>query len=52
MKKIALTVAVLALGLAACGGKSGKSDQNVVVVDETESRNVDECPRADGQPCA
>lgn len=27
MKKIALTVAVLALGLAACGGKSGENTE-------------------------
>jgi hypothetical protein len=50
MKKIAL-IAVMTLGLAACGGKSGKDRD--VVVNETEAPvlNVDECPRADGQPC-
>lgn len=49
MKKIALTVAVLALGLAACGGQSDKN-RAVDTVDEPEF-NADECPRADGQPC-
>jgi hypothetical protein len=44
-----LIVAVLALGLAACGGQSGDTRHNV---DEPDAvQNVDECPRADGQPC-
>lgn len=49
MKKVALTVAVLALGLAACGGQSGKGDAKT---EPGKGNTVDECPRGDGQPCA
>lgn len=46
-----LTTAPLAL--AACDGDSDdRPDQNIVVDDpDGPGDNVDECPRADGQPC-
>lgn len=58
MRKIIL-VAGLALALAACGGKSDKvsgsvGDGNTIVnePDAPAGYNADECPRADGSPCA
>lgn len=47
MKKI-LTIAVLTLALAACGGQSGNNNGGNT---NSVEQNIDECPRADGTPC-
>lgn len=49
MKKIALTIAVLTLGLAACD-KDEPVDRNYST-NSSVHNDVDECPRADGTPC-
>jgi hypothetical protein len=49
MKKIALLALVVpALAIAACGGKSGDKDG---YTQPGGADNVDECPRADNEPC-
>lgn len=50
MKKIALTVAVLALGLAACETKDEDTSNQVINVDEPDDKPVP-CDTGGGDHC-
>jgi hypothetical protein len=51
MKKLTLlAVCALSLGLAACEDTSSRSGDPSAPQDEP-ARDLDDCPRADGQPC-